>query len=225
MTGIIILCVVVFVLGALLLTPIHIQADFHQGDIAVRLRYGPLKLLLYPGRERPKEEPEEKKRPKKKTEKKETAEKKTAKKISREQILYSLEKLPPILGKALRRTGRRIRIKPLKIHLLVAGSDPADTAVLYGKLEAALEAGLPVLHRLVRIQDQDIRLYLDFQQEKMDCIADVGLSIRLWDLLVIGLGAGVGLVKWLLGFKRLAEKAPEGQAEPIQQKKDESGAA
>ena len=41
----------------------------------------------------------------------------------------------------LRRTGRSIRLEPLKIHLLVAGPDPAGTAELYGKLEAALGAG------------------------------------------------------------------------------------
>ena len=48
--------------------------------------------------------------PKAPKEKKTKKEKPPKAKISREQILYALEKLPPILGRALRRTGRSIQI-------------------------------------------------------------------------------------------------------------------
>lgn len=212
MTGIIILCVVVLLLCVVLTTPIHVRAACGQGEISAGLQYGPLKLQLYPGRERAEEAAKGKKKSAEEKPDGDTDEKKAGFRLNRAQILYSLEKLPPILGKALRRTGRRLRFRPLKIHLLVAGSDPADTAVLYGKLEAALGAGLPALHRLVRIQDQDIRLFLDFQQEEMDCIADVGVSIRPWDLAVIGLCAGAGLLRWLIGFRRLADRPQEDAA-------------
>ena len=131
--------------------------------------------------------------------------------INADQIRYSLETLPHILSRALRRTGRSIRLEPLKIHLLVAGPDPAGTAELYGKLEAALGAGLPALHRLVRIEDQDIRLFLDFQAEEMDCIADVGIALRPGGLAGIGLQAGGSLLKWLIGFKKLASPAGDGK--------------
>lgn len=218
MTGIIILCVVALLLCAVLITPIHIRAAYDQGEISAGLQYGLLKRRLYPEKEKAEEAAKVKRKAKGKKKSAEEKpdgdidEKKAGFRANRAQILYSLEKLPPILGKALRRTGRRLRFRPLKLHLLVAGSDPADTAVLYGKLEAALGAGLPVLHRLVRIQDQDIRLFLDFQQEEMDCIADVGVSIRLWDLAVIGLCAGAGLLRWLIGFRRLADRPREDAA-------------
>ena len=232
MVGIIILCVIAAALGALLLMPIHVRAAYDQGDIRVRLQYGPVKLWAYPGEETAEGESEKQKKSRRKkkqakdSEEREEAEKKKAGlKVNRSQILYSLKKLPPVLGKALRRTGRRITLKPLKVYLLVAGSDPADTAVLYGELEAALGAGLPAVHRLIRIQDQDIQLFLDFQQEEMDCIADVGVSIRIWDLLVIGLGAGAGLLKWLIGFRRLADPQPKENPAPDPRKTDEPGAA
>ena len=85
-----------------------------------------------------------KKKPSKKKEKTDKPAKKKAG-INREQILYALEKLPPILGRALQRTGRSIRVRPLKVYVLVAGRDPADTALLYGQLEAALHGALPLL--------------------------------------------------------------------------------
>lgn len=234
MTGIIILCVIAALLAVVVLIPVQIRAAYDQGDISAFVRYGPLRIALYPRPEKEesgKEKPKKEKKSKKAGKQQETPpaaagetagegdtapaaepEKKKKKlRLNKEQILYSLEKLPPILGRALKRTGKRIRIVPLKIHLLVAGTDPADTAMLYGKLEAALAAGLPTLHQLVRIREQDIQLFLDFQEEQMDCIADVGLTIRPWDVLVIALCAGASALKWFIGFRKLADKPSAGK--------------
>lgn len=228
-----ILGVLLLLLAVILLTPAGVRFRYDRGDLSLLVRFGPLKLQIFPRKEKKppqrkpeetKEEPEKKQAgkesaddpEKKQTEKsapekpkpKKKAEKKPRAKINREQILYSLETLPPILGRALKRTGRRLRLTPLKVHLLVAGPDPADTALLYGRLEAALGAALPALHRLVRIKDQDVRLFLDFQREQMDLIADVGLSLRPWDLVSVGLRAGGSLLKWYLRFRKLASPPP-----------------
>lgn len=194
----VILCLLLLMLVILLLLPAQVRVAYDMGDLTAELRYGTLRIPLYP-REGKEKKPKEKiaEETDKKSEKKKLS-------VNREQILYSLEKLPPILGRALRRVGNRICIAPLKVHLLVAGTDPADTAMLYGKLEAALAAGLPVLHRAVKIREQDVRLFLDFQQEQMDCIADVGVRIRPWDVLVIALCAGGSALRWLIGFRKLS---------------------
>lgn len=224
-----ILCALLLLLVVLLLLPAQVRFRYDQGELALWVRFGPVKLQLFPPEEK-KEEPE--KKPKKKAKPKKEKPKKPKGKINREQILYSLETLPPILGRALRRTGRRLRFAPLKIHLLVAGPDPADTAMLYGRLEAALSAGLPVLHRLVHIREQDIRLFLDFQQEQMDLIADVGVALRPWDLVSVGVRAGGSLLKWFLRFRKLASPPPAEETEPVEQteqnektEKTEHGAA
>ena len=205
-----ILCIVFGLLAltlvVLLLLPVCLRLTYDRGDLAVWVRYGKIRIPLYPkenGTAAGEEKPAEKKKRAK------TA--KDAKKPmpNREQIFYSIEALPPILGRALRRVGQRIRIEPLQMHLLVAGADPADTAVLYGKLEAALYAGLPALERLVKIRERDVRLFLDFQQEQMDCIADVGVRIRPWDVLVIAVCAGGSLLKWLIRFRKLAAPSAE----------------
>lgn len=226
--GIIILCVIGALLCILLFTPIRVRASYDQGEASVRVRFGPVALPLYP---REASEPKARK-PKKEKPPEETAaegakNQKKGMKVNREQLLYTLEKLPPVLGRALRRTGRRIRIRPLKLHVLVAGSDPADTAALYGRLEAALAAALPILHRKIHIKDQDVRLFLDFQAERMDCIADVGIAVRLWDLLVIGLCAGASALRWLVGFRRLADKPPAADTDTKKQQTAarEAGAA
>ena len=115
-----------------------------------------------------------------------------------------MEQAPPILGRALRRVSRRVRIRPLKVHVLLSAADPADTGLLYGKVEAALAAGLPVLHRYLHIRDQDIRIYPDFEGQGMDWRLDVGVSLRLWDLLVVALCAGASALRLLIHVKRMA---------------------
>ena len=91
----------------------------------------------------------------------------------------------------------------------------------YGRIQAALAAGLPILHRAVSVKDQDIQLFPDFLRDRMDCIADVGASLRPWDLVSVGIRAGGSGLKWFLGFRRLAsprpspkqeQTAPEGEA-------------
>jgi len=199
--------------------PVHVRASYDQGEMAAWVRFGPVKIQVFPPKPAKKEAASDEGTPDKarKKAKKEPKKKKPKAKINFDQILYSVEELPPILLRALRRVGRRVVVEPLKVHLLVAGLDPADTALLFGKLEAALAASLPSLHQTVRIREPDIRLFLDFSAERMDCIADVGVSIRPWDLLSVGIRAGGSLLKWFLGFRKLASPPPKAQ--------EQSGAA
>lgn len=216
MIGNIILGVLAALLLALLLIlqiPVRVRAAYDQGDLSLRVRFGPVKVQLFPRPEEPEEAGKKPRKEKKEKKQKEEKPKKPKAKINREQIFYALETLPPILGRALKRTGKSIRIEPLKIWLLAAGYDPADTALLYGRLEAALAAGLPVLRQAVRIKDEDIRLYLDFTERQMDCIADVGAALRPWSLVTIGVRALASLIKWYLGFRKLASAPPPAEPE------------
>lgn len=224
MVGKIILGVLAFLLLLILLLilllqiPVQVRFTYDRGDLSLGVRFGFVKLQLFPRPEKP-EKPAKAKKPKKKKEKKEKKKKPKAK-INREQIFFALEKLPPILGRALRRTGKSIRIDPLKAWVLVAGEDPADTAALYGRLEAALAAGLPVLRKAVSIRNEDVRLYLDFAEQKMDAVADVGISLRPWRLVTIGVRALASLIKWYLGFRKLASPPPA--EEPEEEQKNDS---
>ena len=219
MIGWIVLGILALILAVAVLTPVRVRVTYDREAVTAQVGYGLLKLQLYPRPTGKKEKEKKETKPKKEKQKKKEAKKKA--KINREQIFYSLEKLPPVLGKALKRVGRRVTITPLQVYLLVAGTDPADTAQLYGRLTSALASGLPVLQRTVRVREQDIRLYPDFAEDRMQCMADVGVAIRPWDVLVIGVCAGVSLVRWFLGFRKLASPPPaDGASEP--EKQDET---
>lgn len=205
-----VLLAVPLLMAVLLLIPVKVRFSYSQGDMALSVCYGPIKIPLFPLRKKDPDAPSKKKKPSK-TKKEKPAKPKA--KINMEQILYSLETLPSILGRALRRTGRGVRISPMKVWLLVAGSDPADAALLYGRLSAALGAGLPALEQAVRIQDPDVRLFLDFTEERMDCIAEVGIALRPWTLAVAGVRALGSLLKWFLRFRKLASPSLEPKEE------------
>ena len=227
MIGKILLGIVWVILGLLALivlllqVPVRARFSYEQGEMALWVKYGPIRLQLFPKKEKPEKEEKKPKEKKKETPEKKKKPGKPRAKINRAQIFYALEKLPPILGRALKRTGRSIRVRPLKVWVLVAGADPADTAELYGRLEAALSAGLPVLEKAVWIREEDVRLYPDFTQEQMDFIADVGVGLRPWRLVTMGVRALGSLLKWYLGFRKLASPPPPAEEKP--EEKQESG--
>ncbi len=192
----ILLGVILVALLAALLLPVSVHLNYENGTLRIDASCARKRIAVYPGANTGKTK-------KTKSSKKKTstdAEKKPKVKPNWEQIRYSLDVLPGVLIQALSRTARRICITPLKVHLLVAGSDPADTAVLYGKLQGVLAVALPALHRAVRIKDQDIQLFPDFSQERMDCIADLGVRLRILDVVIVAVGVVGGLIKWRTGF-------------------------
>lgn len=213
-----ILLALALLLAVLLTVPVKLRFSYEDGAPQLWVRYGPVRRRIFPAPEKEEKSSSKIKKKKKPSKKKEKTDKPAKKKagINREQILYALEKLPPILGRALQRTGRSIHVRPLKVYVLVAGRDPADTALLYGQLEAALHGALPLLERAVWIEDQDIRLFLDFSVREADVIADVGVSLRPGSLVWIALRAGGSLLKWFLGFRKLAYPLPkETDGKPV----------
>lgn len=221
--------ILLFLLLALLLllatalwVPIRVRVSYNQGEVSVVARFGLLCTHLYPRPEKGDRTGSNQEKRTRASPKKGNRKKKTPLKLNRAQILSAVESLPPILLRALRRVGRGVHISPLKVYLLVAGPDPADTAQLFGKLQAGLSAGLPILHRLTHIRDPDIQIFIDFQREQMDCIADIGVAMRGWTLLWTALCAGGSTLKWFLGLKKLVDPSSKEESEKAE-KKEEAG--
>lgn len=203
----ILLCTILVCLLVALLIPAYLRVNYEQGVLQVHVKYAWFTTCVFP--RQPKDTSQDTPETETPPVQKKTASSKEKQPINWDQIQYSLDTLPQIILKALKRTGQRIRLEPLKIHVLIATTDPSDTAILYGRIQAALAAALPALHRVVRICEQDIQLFPDFCEEQMDYIVDSGIMIRPWDVLVVGICALGGLLKWFIGFRKLAEKQPK----------------
>lgn len=212
---------VLAVLLLIALTPVGVHAAY-DGALTVRLRIGPLRLTVYPPQDKGAGEEPAKRRKKRKKPKK-TGEKKPLPRPNREQIRYSLQVLPPLLRRAVGRTRRRILTAPLRLFVVFGGEDPADVAELYGKAQAVLSTAYPALKRLVRIRKDAVGLYTDYEREDIFFRGELGIRIRAGDAALVGLSAAAGLVRWLIGYRRRADRPERRAVEKTE--KQQAGAA
>ena len=165
-------------------------------------------------------------KPAKKTAKKaETAEgeeKKPAKQreklsLSFEDVRSALPYLWEGLKRALARTRRRMRIDPLRLSVVFAGEDPAAVAQTYGWASSAMWTLMPQLERLLKIPDPHIHLGTDFGAARTQIEGEAGVAFRIGDLLIIGLGFGIPLLKWLRKRKKEIEQSVKAAPPPAQE--------
>ena len=202
--GIFFACLVV-----LALLPLGIRGSYDQTGFTVRVIAGPLKITLFPRKNRKKKlkttdssekttqettkSPSEKKMPK--TEKDEPG----------MQSGGSLERFVPWIRLALDFLGalrRKIRLDNLYLHVVLAGDDPCDLAVNYGRAWAAVGDLLPKLERVFVIGKRDIQVDCDFATEKITVAARGDMTMTLGRTLCLGTIYGIRALKIFLAMKR-----------------------
>lgn len=196
----------------------HIALQANSPTIKVKI--GPLGIQVYPAKESDKP-PKEKKNKKKKAEKQEKdtdpdgkkAEKKKPK-ITLEDIRSAFDALWPPLKRALGRTRRSIRIRPLDLSVTVGGAkDPAAGAELYGYIHMGVWTGMPVLEQLLVIPDPHIHIGIDFDEASTRVDGEVGISIRIGTIFAVAFGIGIPAVKWYLNFTKKQKQQPSAESE------------
>ena len=90
----------------------------------------------------------------------------------------------------------------LTVHLKVASPDAANTALLYGRVAAAVSALYPVLERNLRIKKTDIAVDADFEGQKTDVMADISLAVCPLRLLIAGIILAFHFLKIYRKIKR-----------------------
>ena len=190
-----------------LLLPMGAEVSY-RGSLRVRLRIGLLRLSVYP--------PADGKTAggsRKKSERRPTQEKKTSRRLpNRRQIAYTLDTLLPALFQSLSRLGRRLSVPVLRLHIAFGGEDPADTALLYGKAQAASAALVPALERLVRVRETDLRFSADYDAPQTVAAGEIAIEARLGALLALGGAMLKHLAAWLRGYRALAAEEEKTRA-------------
>lgn len=192
------LLIVLAALMLLLAVPVGVVIRWEE-SLTLKLKIGFLKLQLLP-----RKKPASEKKTARKGKSPAAPTKRAGSKPTRQQILYSIDPIAALVADLLSRFRRGLRFDPLRIHVEVAGEDPADTAVLYGKLYAAVAALMPALTEAVTVRRQDIQITLNFDRTQWMVSADVGISMRLWHLIGILFRLMFGGVSWYLGYRKLA---------------------
>lgn len=202
--GIFFTCLVV-----LALLPLGIRGSYDQTGFTVRVIAGPVKITLFPRKNR-KRKPKTADSSEKTTEEttKASSEKKRPKTEKDEpgmQSGSSLERFVPWIRLALDFLGalrRKIRLDNLYLHVVLAGDDPCDLAVNYGRAWAAVGDLLPKLERIFVIRKRDIRVGCDFAAEKITVAARGDMTMTLGRTLCLGTIYGIRALKIFLTMKR-----------------------
>ena len=208
------------ILFLLAILPLGVSFHYNAEGALVKIILGPVKLTVVPAKKKPPKEKKEKKSQKPKKAKKQTAkarqvgadapppEPKPEKKEEGGSILDFLP-LVKTLFDFLGDFRRKLRLNNLQLKLIMAGGDPYNLALNYGRAWAAAGNLLPKLEQWFVIQKRDIEVECDFVAEKTTIIAHMDLTITLGRLLTVVIKFAL---KALIKFLQIKKKRKGGAA-------------
>lgn len=195
---------------ALAILPLGIRVRYNEAGFLLRVIAGPLKITVFPRKKKPKKQ--------KAKQKKQNAEKSPESTDSGDNPPQPPKPLPepkekggsltrflPLVRLGLKFLGdfrRKLRVDNLCLRLILAGDDPCDLAVNYGRVWAAASNLMPQLERLFVIKKRDIQVECDFTAEEISVIAHVDITITLGRLLTLAVVYGIRVLFEFLSMKR-----------------------
>ena len=197
MMGWIIALLILFLLAIL---PLGASVLYDEDGPRVRIVAGPIKIQVFPMKKKAKKD-----KPKKKPAKEGKAAKKPAPKPKSGGSWTDFLPLVRIALDLLNDLRRKLRVNELKLHLTMAGDDPCDLAVNYGRMNASLAALLSQLERFLVIQKRDVHIDCDFAADETVILARLDLTITLGRILSIAAVYGVRGLKTFLNIKKQRE--------------------
>lgn len=192
---------VLVLLGCL---PLGVRLNFDEGGFRPAVLIGRIPVPLYPvprwlqnmtSRHQKKEQSPEPKP-------------KIAKPQSQEQPGGGIRRFLPFVRLGLELLGdfrRKLRVNFLRLRLTLAGEDPCDLAVNYGRSWAALGNLMPNLERALVIRKRDVEIQCDFQAEETTVVFAMDLTMTLGRLLGLALGYGLRALKLFLTMKKAVQ--------------------
>lgn len=176
--GWIITFAVLALIGAI---PLGISGIYDSSGPVANWLIGPIKIPLYPRKKKEKTQPKHKSEELSRKSSPSGAEKKGG---SFADFLPLFHIATDFLGD-LR---RKLRVKQLEMHLCMAGGDPCDLAINYGRAWAAVGSLMPQLERFLVIKKRDVQVSCDFTQPNTTIYFRADITVTLGRLL--------GLLLW-----------------------------
>ena len=203
-------------LGVLLLLgilPLGASVKYDADGPLVKVIAGPIRITVFPRDKKPKKEKKKTEQAPEKTEpveekpqkaaesapKKEKTAKSAPKEEPEKKSGGPITDFLPLLKVALDLLNdfrRKLRVNRLEVKLVMAGGDPCDLAMNYGKAWTAIGNLLPRLEKVLVIKKRDIDVACDFIASKTTIYARLDLTITLGRILAIAV---------IYGFRAVVE--------------------
>ena len=201
---------VIFFAVVLLLAilPLGVFVSYDEDGVLVKIVAGPVKITLFP---RPKKGKKSEKKSKKKTSASPAEQlpkpPQPPKQIPEKKKGGSWTDFLPLVQVALDFLGsfrRKLRINRLDLKLTMAGDDPCDLAVNYGRAWAAVGNLMPQLERLFVIKKRNIEVACDFtaSQTLVKFRSEVTITLGRLVSLAVVYGIRVFWEFWKIKTKR-----------------------
>ena len=188
------------ILLALAVLPLGVRAVYRESQPGVFLLIGPLKLKVYPGKPKDAKDAKPKKAQPKATQKKTAnGKKKTSKGGSYRDFLPVVKRVLDFLCEFR----RKIRVNNLVLKLVLAGDDPCDLVVNYGKAWAALGNFMPQLERFFVIKKRNLEVECDFTADSTLIFFQMDATITIARVLYLLSWHGVRILRELFKLKKL----------------------
>ena len=205
------------ILFLLAILPLGVSVHYNSEGAVVKIILGPVKITVVPAKKKPPKEKKEKTQKEKKPKSKPNKPKQVGadaptpepKPVKKEEGGTILDFLPLVktLFDFLGDFRRKLRLDNLQLKLIMAGGDPYNLAMNYGKAWAAVGNLLPKLEEWFMIRKRDIEVECDFVASKTTVIAHLDLTITLGRLLA---AVFKFLFKALIKFLQIKKKRKGG---------------
>ena len=213
------------ILTLLAILPLGVSVKYDEDGAVVKLIAGPVKITLFPRKnkdKKPKKEKNKGKQPEEKPKPEPAKQEQPAQSQNKDENKPAGEKKPaekkggpitdflPLVKIALDMLGafrRRLRVNVLELKLVMAADDPCDLAVNYGRAWAAVGNLMPRLERVLVIKKRNIEVACDFETTKTLVTARLDLTITLGRILATVVVYGV---KALIEFLKIKNKRKGG---------------
>lgn len=188
---------VVLLLAAL---PLGVRASYLEGGPKLVLLVGPVRYTLYPRKKK-----KTKANGEKTWEKPKASSDNTVEKPVEEEKGGSWKDFLPLIKTVLAFLGdfrKKLRIHNLRCCMTLAGDDPCDLAINYGRAWAALGNLMAVLERVFVIRKRDVQVQCDFTGKETCILAQADITISLGRLLVLAARYGIRAWKDYLNLRK-----------------------
>lgn len=197
------LCVILAIMLIILVLPLGVDASYIDSVLKLKIKAGPIRYQLLP-----KEEGKKPKKPKKKKEKKpkpQAAEGKEKKKL--QLTLDDIFTLLEIVFRTLGRFRRSLSVDRFMFHFVSGNPDPYSAVMLYGYLNAGLNALAPAFHRALKVRDEDVQTAVDLDLASPVFEGQLVLTIQLWQIMFVSFSALFAALRWFIPYKKRIKQA------------------
>lgn len=177
------------VLTGLAVLPLGISAIYDAGGAVARVIVGPIRFKIYPAGEK-----KTKKTKKEKPKKEKPSAGKSSAAAKKGGSITDFLPLVDIVLDFVRGFFRKLRVNRLELKVILAGDDPSDLGLNYGRAWSALGSLVPVLEENLVIKKRDMEVECDFTADTTTVYARADLTITLGRLLALVFRHGIHAV-------------------------------